>query len=486
MRQQSSEGLHGIAALGKAYREGRLSPVAVISDAVSRAEASQDTINAFTTICCEDAIAKAQALECALSRGEEVGPLAGVPITVKDILATKGVRTTMGSPVFVDHVPTTDAVSVNRLRSAGAILIGKTTTPEFACKQTTNSVLSGVTCNPWKLDLSPGGSSGGSSASIAAGIGLVSLVTDGGGSARLPAACTGIVGLKPTFGLIPFESSSDAFAGLGHIGLMARNVEDVAAALAITAGPHPGDPNSLSREVIRPAADILAKRPLEGIRVGWRDRLNGERISPMVLQSALATLSVFEDLGATVEVVAGEIEPPLPIWQVLQHVIWAERYAHRPPDLPQIDPVIATGIAHAETLSARNLQAALHGRTRLFRRIQSWFDRFDILATPTLTCPPLPAAHPGSGDIEIDGRPAGDIRAAWAPTLGLFTMSGHPALSLNCGWTDGGLPIGLQLVGRWHEDWSLLRAACLLQNSMPRAAWRMPPLYSEVVFPQGG
>jgi aspartyl-tRNA(Asn)/glutamyl-tRNA(Gln) amidotransferase subunit A len=118
----------------------------------------------------------------------------------------------------------------------------------------------------------------------------------------------------------------------------------------------------------------------------------------------------------------------------------------------------------------------MHGRTRLFRRIQSWFDRFDILVTPTLTCPPLPATYPGSGDIEIDGRPAGDIRAAWAPTLGLFTMTGHPALGLNCGWTDDGLPIGLQLVGRWHQDWPLLRAARLLQNRKRHAAWRMPPL----------
>jgi aspartyl-tRNA(Asn)/glutamyl-tRNA(Gln) amidotransferase subunit A len=144
--------------------------------------------------------------------------------------------------------------------------------------------------------------------------------------------------------------------------------------------------------------------------------------------------------------------------------------------LPRLDSVIATGIAHAETLSARSLQAAVHGRTRLFKRIQSWFDRFDILVTPTLTCPPLPATYPGSGDIEIDGRPAGDIRAAWAPTLGLFTMTGHPALSLNCGWTDDGLPIGLQLVGRWHQDWLLLRAGRLLQNGMRHAAWRMPPL----------
>ncbi len=476
MSSNLTEVMPDIVSLLKAYRAGVLSPVDVVHKAIGQAEACQASLNAFTTIRDEDALAEAQAAERSYARGDVEKPLAGIPITVKDILATQNIRTTMGSPTFAAHMPARDVASVQRLRAAGAIIIGKTTTPEFACKQTTNATLSGVTRNPWNLELTPGGSSGGSSASLAAGIGQVSLVTDGGGSARLPAACTGVVGFKPTLGLIPFETSSDAFAGLAHMGLMARNVEDIAAVLPVVAGDHPHDPHSLRRPVPVAFERQDAGHLLAGIKVGWRERLGAEQISKTVLRCTAAAVKTLEALGATVEVVAGEIERPLPIWQVLQHVNWSERYASRDPSLPPIDPVIANGIAHAETLSARDMQAALNGKTRLFRQVQSWFGRFDVVVTPTLTRGPLDAAHPGSGGIEVDGVAAGDIRAAWAPMLGLFTMTGHPAISLNCGWTEDGLPIGLQLVGRWHHDCQLLDVAHLLQNHMPHAAWRMPPI----------
>lgn len=464
----------GIAALRKAFRERRLSPVEVIEDALDRAEKSQSSINAFTEICRETALTEAKACEAAFARGEVMGEFAGIPITVKDIIATMGIRTTMGSLDLANNVPGADAVSVDRLRQSGAIIVGKTTTPEFACKQTTNGSLSGITRNPWNFDLSPGGSSGGSSASIAAGIGSLSVVTDGGGSARLPAACTGVVGFKPTFGLVPFNSAPDAFSGLGHIGLMARNVEDVVDALSVTSGPHPSDAASLARTLSRRELQRKSRKPLEGLRIGWRERLNGEAISEAILPAVLSALDVLEDLGGVIEPITDAIEPPLPIWQTLQHTIWAERHAHRLSSTSKIDPVIVNGIQSAETLSARDLQGALHGRTRLFRQVQSWFDKFDVVVTPTLVRTPLSAEHPGYGAIDIDGKDAGDIRAAWAPMLGMFTMTGHPALSLNCGWTADGLPVGVQLVGRWYEDAFLLSVAREFQNSASDAAWRMP------------
>jgi aspartyl-tRNA(Asn)/glutamyl-tRNA(Gln) amidotransferase subunit A len=464
-----------IGVLRQAFREGTLSPVEVVKEALDRAEKSQSSINAFTEICRETAIDAAKACEAAFASGEVTGELAGIPITVKDILTTKGIRTTMGSMDLAHHVPNADATSVERLRKSGAIIIGKTTTPEFACKQTTNSQLSGMTRNPWNLDLTPGGSSGGSSASLACGIGSVSLVTDGGGSARLPAACTGVVGFKPTFGLVPFDSAPDVFSGLGHIGLMARGVEDIAEALLVVAGPHRSDASSLARNL---SGRTLKNnvRPLEGVRVGWRERLNDEAIGKAILPAVLSALNILEGLGATIEPVVGSVEPPLPIWQTLQHAIWAERHAHRLTPTAKIDPVISSGIRSAETLSARDLQRALHGRTQLFRQFQSWFDQFDIVVTPTLARMPLSADHPGAGDIDIDGENAGDIRAAWAPMLGMFTVTGHPALSLNCGWTDDGLPIGVQLVGPWYSDLFLLDVARELQNNNPGASWRMPNL----------
>lgn len=467
----------GIVELRQAFRERRLSPVEVVRDVLDRAEKSQASLNAFTTICRDRALDEAKACEAAFARGEAVGELAGIPVTVKDIIATKGVRTTMGSLDLANNVPGADAVSVDRLRKFGAIVIGKTTTPEFACKQTTNGSLSGVTRNPWNLDLSPGGSSGGSSASIAAGIGSLSLVTDGGGSARLPAACTGVVGFKPTFGLIPFDSAPDAFSGLGHIGLMARHIEDIASALPVVSGPHTADAASLSCVLSERCLPNQSRKPLEGLRIGWRERLNGEAISEAVLPAVRSALDGLEELGGKVEPITGSVEPPLPVWQTLQHAIWAERHAHRLSSASKIDPVIVNGIQNAETLSARALQGALHGRTRLFRQVQSWFDRFDVVVTPTLARTPLSAGHPGSGNIDIDGNDAGDIRAAWAPMLGMFTMTGHPAVSLNCGWTADGLPVGMQLVGRWYEDIFLLDVAREFQNSNTNATWRMPGLY---------
>jgi len=194
-------------------------------------------------------------------------------------------------------------------------------------------------------------------------------------------------------------------------------------------------------------------------------------------------MALLRALGADVGALDGEILPPLPIWRVLQHSIWAERYSECAAVMKRIDPVIAEGIEHAGALSARNLQAALHGRTRLFRCIQNWFETFDLIATPTLTRPPLAADHPGSGPITVGGEAAGDIREAWAPFLGLFTMTGHPAISLNCGWTRTRLPIELQLVGRWRADEALLQVAGLLEQAMPDAAWRMPLLRAALSKP---
>ena len=474
MKNETDPGFLDIAGLIAAYGSGGLSPVDVVAAAVEQAHACRSTLNAFNEIAAEAAIAQARLAETAYRRGDSTGRLAGVPVTVKDNIPTAGIRTTFGSLAFAANVPRVDAVSVQRLRHEGAIIIGKTTTPEFACKQTTNSALSGVTRNPWNLALTPGGSSGGSAASIAAGIGHLSLVTDGGGSARLPAACTGIVGLKPTFGKIPFDTALDVFGGLGHIGLMARSVRDVAAALAVTAGPYPSDPLSLAHGTASPWMETRSELPLSGLRIGWRERLRDEAIDPSLLQPLENALRVFERLGASIHQISGDIEPPLEIWRMLQHAVWAERYADNPDVMERIDPVIAAGIRHVEALPARALQAAHHGRTRLFRRVQHGLTICDIMATPALARPPLPAEHPGSGQIDVAGRPAGDIREAWAPHLGLVTMTGHPALTLNCGWTPGGLPVGLHLVAPWHQEALLLRTAMAFEDALPEAAWHLP------------
>ncbi|UXT85227.1 amidase [Agrobacterium tumefaciens] len=453
----------GVAGLIGQYREKTLSPLEVIEEALADADASQASLAAFATIAHESARREAQAATHAYRTGSVQGPLAGVPITVKDILQTRGIRTTYGSRAFAGHVPTSDAESVARLRKAGAIIIGKTATPEFACRQTTSSAISGISRNPLDLRLTPGGSSGGAAAATASGIGTIAVVTDGGGSARLPAACTGTAGFKPTFGRIPFDAALDAFSGLGHIGLMAQNVEDIAVAFAIAAGPCDRDPYSLVPPGRSREGAAISRFSLEGIRVGWRERLHDESMDPAIQHGIRAALGKVERLGGTIVELEGEVDEPLPIWRTLQDAIWAERYSDNADIMADIDPVIRSGVERAASTRAQDLQRAMHGRTRLFRSVQSWFQSCDVVLSPTLTRTPLAAEHPGYGPIEIGGKPAGDIRVAWAPLLGLFTMTGHPSISLNCGWTPEGLPIGLHLTAPWHGDDALLSLAALLE-----------------------
>lgn len=466
-------GLPGVRALVESYRRGTLSPVAFIEDTLARAEAANGALCAFVTISRESAMREAQELEAALRRGEPVPPLAGVPFTVKDVIATAGIRTTNGSPTHAERVPAVDAASVARLRRAGAIVVGKTATPEFACRQTTSSPVSGIARNPLDLALTPGGSSGGSAAATAAGLGLVSVVTDGGGSARLPAACTGIAGFKPTFGQIPFDGALDAFSGLGHIGLMARCVADIAAVLPVVRGPLDADPYSL-RAPLPPAGALTGEKPFAGLTIGWREGIDGEPVEPAIREKVAGALRLAAELGATVIALDDPIEKPLPVWLVLQHSIWAERYEDRPAVMAGIDEVIRAGIENAGKLSARDLQWALHGRTRLFRHVQGWLRRCDIILSPTLTRAPLPAEHPGTGPIEVAGVAAGDIREAWAPMLGLFSMTGHPALNVTCGWTPDGLPVGLHLAGRWHEDERLLSIGALFESRLAAGGALLP------------
>ena len=235
------------AELAEAIRTKRLSPVEVMQATLARAERSQPVLNAFITLCPERAMTEARAAEAAVMRGEALGPLHGVPLHVKDLVPTEGVRTTWGSRIFTDHVPQQDAAVVARLRAAGAILFGKTTTPEFGQKPLTESPLFGSTRNPWNATRTCGGSSGGAAAAVAAGIGPIGVATDGGGSTRIPAACNGLVGFKQGLGVVPQEWAQDGFGNISYVTPMTRTVLDTALMLDAMAGPHPADPLTVGR-----------------------------------------------------------------------------------------------------------------------------------------------------------------------------------------------------------------------------------------------
>jgi aspartyl-tRNA(Asn)/glutamyl-tRNA(Gln) amidotransferase subunit A len=452
-----------------------VSPVDIVDLVLGRIAATEPRLNAFVTVCGEAARDAARAAEAAVMRGDALGPLHGVPFAVKDLVNTAGVRTTFGSVALADNVPTADSPAVARLKAAGAILVGKTTTPEFGHKCFTDAPLFGRTANPWNLARTPGGSSGGAAAAVAAGLGPIGIGTDGGGSSRIPASCCGIVGFKQTLGLVPHDLTPDGFGNQSHITPMTRTVADTALMLQAMAGPHRCDPHALGLAVPDLVAGARPEGNLKGVRIAWRPLLGNAALSGEVRAACEAALAVLAELGAIVEPVLDEFVSTEPIWLVLTQSFWNARFRRYVPEfggrmsetlLRQMD----TGAGH----SAVALQQAMFERTRIFRDVQGWFEQCDIVATPTLSRTALPIAHDFFAPIDIDGVPAGTVRRAWYPYTLPFNLSGNPAVTLPCGRGADGLPIGLQLVGPYLGDAGLLRVAALFEAAQPWAQHRPP------------
>ena len=458
-RESSASAFPTAADIARRVRSGEVSAIQVVQHCLDRISRLQGKLNAFVTVCADEARAQAAEIDRARAAGRTLGPLAGVPVSVKDILNTKGVRTTWGSRLMEHNVPAEDAVSVKRLKDAGAVIIGKTTTPEFAYKLLTDSPVSGITRNPWNPQLTSGGSSGGSAVAVAAGMGPLSLATDAGASTRLPAACCGILGLKPTLGRVPHNQVPDAFNNFIHLGLMARTVEDCQLMLEAVSGPHPSDPWSFSSN----------ENPKgEPLRIEWHPLLGNTLLDDEVREQCEATLAVLKDTGAEIRTVDEAFENAESPWRVLQQSNWAARYFPKLAEVEsKIEPGFAAGIRAGGGYTGQQLLAATVKRTEYFRKVQGWFDRCDIVATPTMSRPPMSATHRVEEPITVNGAPAGDLRVAWAPHLNVFNLTGHPALSVPAGFTRAGLPVGLQLVGRWHAEARLLEVARRVEEARP-------------------
>jgi aspartyl-tRNA(Asn)/glutamyl-tRNA(Gln) amidotransferase subunit A len=467
--------------LTKRIRSRQLSAVELTETLLARIEASQPSLNAFITVCRDGALAAAREADAALAEGKDLGPLHGVPVSVKDIINTAGIRTTWGSRTMADNVPNVDAIAVHRLKQAGAIIIGKTTTSEFAHKLMTDAPLFGTTRNPWDLRYTPGGSSGGSAVAVAAGLGPLSLATDAGASTRLPAACTGIVGLKPTLGLIPHSQVPDGFNNFIHLGLMARTVADTALMLDVLSGADSSDPHSLGvarTQTLAAIADINFDS-LRGLRVAWRPLAGNTMLDDEVRHACEEAVDAFRALGCHIDVVDTPIENAEPAWRVLQQSNWAARFYDRIEELaPLLDPSFVEGIRAGGAYSGQQITRATYKRTEHFRTVQGWFSSYDLVLTPTMSRPPLAADHAALEPITIGGLNAGDMRQSWVPYLNLFDLTGHPAISIPCGWTNEGLPVGLQIVGPWYGDAAVLRAAAAFERARP---WthRIPTHVSE-------
>ncbi len=443
-----------------------VSPVEIAQAVLARAERLQPELNCFITLCGDEAMAQGQAAERKVMAGEPVGLLHGIPFTVKDIVNTKGVRTTFGAVPYRDNVPDQDAVAVARLRAQGAILIGKTTTPEFGSKCLTDSPLFGRTRNAWNAARSSGGSSGGAAVAVASGIAPLAVATDGGGSTRIPAACNGVVGLKQSNGVIPHSQVQDAFGNQTYVTPTTRTVADTALMMQAMAGEDASDPWSIGVPVPDFIDHAMPSGDLRGRRILYCLSPPGRPVASDVADSFRASLKRLAALGADLEEFAGDGFDVEPIWRAINHTVWRARFEKLAAEHKDaLSQTFLKQLALAANVSGVEFQRAMFERTALFRRVQSLLTRADLLAMPTLTRTALPIDQDLFGTIEIDGRHFDNLRPHWFPWTMPFNMTGHPAISLPCGFDRDGLPIGIQLVGRFRADAELLRVGALFEAS---------------------
>lgn len=455
-----------------------VSPVETVDAAIAALERLDPTLHAFCTPAIDQARIVARRLETRVVRGEEVGPLAGVPVGIKDLILTRGIRTTFGSRLYADYVPEVDDVAVERLVAADAIVLGKTNAAEFGYGGFGHNPLFPTTRNPWNTELTPGGSSAGSGAAVVAGIVPLALGSDGGGSVRLPAAFCGLVGIKPTMGRVPVwpgcrDASLPGVSGwesIEHYGPLARTVADAALMLSVMAGPDPRDRWSLPDEGV--GWREAATRPLRPkMRFAWCPRWAGQPVETEVLAIAeSAAHALAAAVGATLD------ETGSPFGDLIE----ADRaIVALETDLAGLRRMAAGREAELTEslrgLLARSWQAeeftdAITARKRAVDQMVRFMERYDLLLTPTAPLTAFAIDRDGPGAIA--GVPVADD--AWSPCLYPANLTGQPAASVPAGWTAAGLPVGLQIVGRRLADATVISAAATYEVARPWADQHPP------------
>ena len=465
------------AQLLQLYRKKELSPVAVIDATLSRLEAYEGALNAFVLYDPESARAAARESEARWHTGEPRGLLDGVPLAIKDTQLTRGWPRLVGSKTIdPNQAWTDDAPSVAKLRANGAVFFGKTTTPEFGWKPTTDSPLCGITRNPWDLERTPGGSSGGSAAAVLAGIAPLAIGTDAGGSIRIPASFSGIFGLKPTFGRVALYPPS-AFGDVSHAGPMSRSVADAALMLDAMKGPDSRDWYSLPDDGVQ-YHQHLAGGSLKGKRVALSPTLGYHEPAPAVRKAIEAAGKVFAGLGAIVEEADPFTESPLATFQTLALAgFWALIRAMPPDKVSLMDPGLVATCRAGEAVTQEQLVAALAQRVALGAQMRQFFDRYDILLSPTM---PITAAY---ADLRDDGAPNPANYRDWLTYTWAFNLTRNPSASIPCGFADR-LPIGLMVTGQLYDDLGVLQA-CHAYESATAAAWPSKALTAALTKAEG-
>ncbi len=459
-----------VIEMAEAVKAKKLSPVEIMDAVLERIERLNPELNAYCTLVADSARKQAKEAEAKVMKGEIAGPLHGIPVSIKDLLFTKGIRTTGGSRIYQDFIPQQDAIVVERLKAAGAIVIGKTNTSEFGWKAITDNRLFGPTRNPWNRQRNAGGSSGGAAASVASGMGSLAIGTDAGGSVRIPSSFCGVFGFKPSFGRVPLYPGFPEWGTLDHAGPITRTVRDAALAMEVIAGRDDRDLYSL------PDTELsylpLPDADLKGLKIAWSQDLGYATVTPSIVQITQSAVKTFDALGATVEAAspgAGSPERPytlfVGLWlgTILQDKMeeWRE----------QIDPGLVYFIERNKDRLATEFVEAGRQQLEYWNEIQPFFEKYDLLLTPTTAVPPIELGQPGLREINgVKVTPLG-----WMPFAYPFNITGQPAASVPCGWTDDGLPVGLQIIGRRFEDVAVLRAAAAFEQALPWAG-RHPPL----------
>ena len=450
-----------LVEVSAAYREGALSPVEVAKASLERADRRKD-LNVFVIAAKPDAVlAQARESEMRWKAGKPLGPIDGVPITVKDAIITKDWPTLVGSKT-IDPAKSLmeDAPPVARMREQGVILLGKTTTPEFGWKAVTDSPLTGITRSPWNTAVTPGGSSGGSGAALAAGIGHAAIGTDAGGSVRIPASFCGLVAIKATRGRIPVYPPS-ALWTMGHNGPMCRTVRDTSLMLALMTRPDARDWNSAPPDEGFENWDDL-DMSLKGLRIAYSPTFGYGKVQPEVRASVDAAAAVFTSLGAEVELVETPFKDPTPAMKIL----FAAGVAHSvrkldPAQRDLMDPGMRPMIAFGEDVDRTAFMEASEVAMTLSREMRLFHQKYPLLLSPTVAVAPFSV-----GLLSPKGYDPEDW-LSWAPFAYPFNMTGQPAMSVPCGLTSDGLPIGLQLVATHHAEKLLLRAAYAFEQANP-------------------
>lgn len=445
-------------------KKGDLASQEITEIIIERIEKINPILNAYCTTTFDLAREMAKKADDSVKKGEKLKPLLGIPISIKDEMPFKGVRTTFGSKLYENYIPDTDDVCVERLKDSGSVILGKTNMSPFGFLAITDNLVFGKTRNPWNLEKTPGGSSGGAAASVVSGLGFLALGADGGGSIRIPSALVGTYGIKPSFGRVPvYPTSGVHLESLVHYGPIVRYVKDAALMLDAIKGPHPGDMYSLPEQKIN-YLENLDEKPKK-LKIGYSIDLGFAKvIDSDVKENFISAVKKFEEFGWIVEPVQIKIKNPERVLLTYHTVLYGYDLMSKLKISRDImHPDLIKAVEAGQGATGMDFARSISRRKILYEKFYQYFKNYDILLTPTTGKTAFELGIPFP--TKINGKMVSPT--AWMPFTAVFNITGHPAASIPCGWSYEGLPIGMQIVGNRFDDLTVLQVSKAFEEVAP-------------------